>query len=185
MRREKVLCTFILLAVIAVDITSSMSLQPLWTYDSLDGGSARRKAAAYTQTSKPRVWFEPIVPVVERAKTVHALDLAATVIGRHDFTVYKSCYMNVSGRLSAGRLSLVSKFARAITWDWSHSEILLQTILQEKAWHRRGWQMEMLTRHRAVLFENNFAINRFFGFIVFLRKNCSYDGRYFAGRKTF
>jgi hypothetical protein len=34
-----------------------------------------------TQTSMPRVGFEPAIPVFERAKTVHALDRAATVIG--------------------------------------------------------------------------------------------------------
>jgi hypothetical protein len=33
-----------------------------------------------TQTSMPRVGFEPTTSVFERAKTVHALDLAATVI---------------------------------------------------------------------------------------------------------
>jgi hypothetical protein len=35
-----------------------------------------------TQTSMPRVAFEPTNPVFERAKTVHALDRAVTVIGR-------------------------------------------------------------------------------------------------------
>jgi hypothetical protein len=34
-----------------------------------------------TQTSMPQVEFEPTIPVFERAKTVHALDRAATVIG--------------------------------------------------------------------------------------------------------
>jgi hypothetical protein len=34
-----------------------------------------------TQTFIPRVGFEPTIPVFERAKTVHALNLAATVIG--------------------------------------------------------------------------------------------------------
>jgi hypothetical protein len=34
-----------------------------------------------TQTSMPRVELEPTTPVFERAKTVHALDWAATVIG--------------------------------------------------------------------------------------------------------
>jgi hypothetical protein len=34
-----------------------------------------------TQTSMPRVGFEPTIPVFERAKTVHALDRVATVIG--------------------------------------------------------------------------------------------------------
>jgi hypothetical protein len=33
------------------------------------------------QTSMPRVGFEPTIPVFVRAKTVHALDRAATVIG--------------------------------------------------------------------------------------------------------
>jgi hypothetical protein len=34
-----------------------------------------------TQTTMPRVGFEPTTPVFERAKTVHALGRAATVIG--------------------------------------------------------------------------------------------------------
>jgi hypothetical protein len=34
-----------------------------------------------TQTSIPRVEIEPTIPVCERAKTVHALDRAATLIG--------------------------------------------------------------------------------------------------------
>jgi hypothetical protein len=34
-----------------------------------------------TQTSMPRVGFETTIQVFERAKKVHALDLAATVIG--------------------------------------------------------------------------------------------------------
>jgi hypothetical protein len=33
-----------------------------------------------TQTSMPRVEFEPTTPVFEQAKTVHAVDRAATVI---------------------------------------------------------------------------------------------------------
>jgi hypothetical protein len=67
-----------------------MALQPFGPWplffsvsDSLDGGSARRKAATYagqqiqnkrTQPSMPRVGFEPTTPMFERAKTVHALD---------------------------------------------------------------------------------------------------------------
>jgi hypothetical protein len=52
----------------------------------LDGVSARRKAATYTQskriqTSSPQVVFEPTIPVFERAKTVHELDRVATVVG--------------------------------------------------------------------------------------------------------
>jgi hypothetical protein len=33
------------------------------------------------QTSMPSVGFEPTIPAFEQAKTVHALDLAVTVIG--------------------------------------------------------------------------------------------------------
>jgi hypothetical protein len=34
-----------------------------------------------THTSMPRVGFEPMIPVFERAETVHALDREPTVIG--------------------------------------------------------------------------------------------------------
>jgi hypothetical protein len=37
-----------------------------------------------TQTSIHRVSIEPTIPVFERAKTVHALDCAATVIGEQN-----------------------------------------------------------------------------------------------------
>jgi hypothetical protein len=36
-----------------------------------------------TQTSMPRMRFEPNIPVFERTKTIHDLDGAATVIGEH------------------------------------------------------------------------------------------------------
>jgi hypothetical protein len=62
--------------------------------DSLDERSAHRKAPTYiqdninteqkhTQTSMPWVGIEPTIPALERAKKVHALDRAATVIGSH------------------------------------------------------------------------------------------------------
>jgi hypothetical protein len=35
-----------------------------------------------TQTFMPQRGFEPTIPVFERAKTVHGLDCAGTVIGR-------------------------------------------------------------------------------------------------------
>jgi hypothetical protein len=35
------------------------------------------------QTSMSRVEFEPTIPVFQRAKTVHGLDRAATLIGRY------------------------------------------------------------------------------------------------------
>jgi hypothetical protein len=52
----------------------------------LDGGSGSRKPATYTQnkstqTSIRSVEFEPTIIVFERAKIVHVLDRAATVIG--------------------------------------------------------------------------------------------------------
>jgi hypothetical protein len=37
------------------------------------------------QTSMPRAGFKPKIQVFERAKTVHALDLAATVIGQINY----------------------------------------------------------------------------------------------------
>jgi hypothetical protein len=54
----------------------------------LDGGSARRKASTYTQNKRIKIFmlrvvFQPTSPVFKRAKTVHALDRAATVIGLH------------------------------------------------------------------------------------------------------
>jgi hypothetical protein len=40
-----------------------------------------------TQTSIPRVGFEPTIPVFERAKTIHALDGVTAVIGSNgDYT---------------------------------------------------------------------------------------------------
>jgi hypothetical protein len=43
-----------------------------------------------TQTSMPRVGFEPVILVFKRAKTVHALDRAATVLGKEHFYMTKS-----------------------------------------------------------------------------------------------
>jgi hypothetical protein len=39
-----------------------------------------------TRTSMPRVEFEPTIPMFERAKTVHALDCAATVMGNNGYS---------------------------------------------------------------------------------------------------
>jgi hypothetical protein len=56
----------------------------------LDGGSAGSKATTYTekktqnkctQISTFLVRFQPTISVFERAKTVHALERVATVIG--------------------------------------------------------------------------------------------------------
>jgi hypothetical protein len=57
-----------------------------WTRDQL----VARPLSAYrttqtrnkrTQIAMPQVGFEPTIPVFGRAKTIHALDLAATVVG--------------------------------------------------------------------------------------------------------
>jgi hypothetical protein len=59
-------------------------------HDSLDGRSARRKAAIYIgqhkenkrkQNSMLRVGFKPTTPVFERVDTFQALDCKATAIG--------------------------------------------------------------------------------------------------------
>jgi hypothetical protein len=42
-----------------------------------------------TQTSMSQVGFEPTIPAFERTKTGHALDGAATVIGKGVFRLYK------------------------------------------------------------------------------------------------
>jgi hypothetical protein len=41
----------------------------------------QHKQRMHTQTSMSQVGFEPPIPLVEWAKTVHALDRVATVIG--------------------------------------------------------------------------------------------------------
>jgi hypothetical protein len=63
-----------------------------------------------TQTSMPRMGFEPTIPMFEREKTVHALDRAATLIGfhpPHSLKIY-SCQVHHTVTLdmsSKGRLS--------------------------------------------------------------------------------
>jgi hypothetical protein len=44
-----------------------------------------------TQTSMPLVGFEPTIPAFERAKAVHGLDHAATVIGLSSVHVTENC----------------------------------------------------------------------------------------------
>jgi hypothetical protein len=51
-----------------------------------------------TQISMPRVEFEPMTPVFERAKAVHALDRAATVISRSSLLM---CHYDASLRYSS------------------------------------------------------------------------------------
>jgi hypothetical protein len=108
--------TLVLLKVQVFSINLSMALQSFvgsWLlfrvlnpihsrYNSLDGGSARRKAATYTQNNTNRInahrhtclgWdSNSRFPAFERAKTVHALDRAATVIGTA-FKYYEYIYI--------------------------------------------------------------------------------------------
>jgi hypothetical protein len=60
-----------------------------WTGDqpiarSLPAHTTAQTQNKCTQTFMPWVGFEPTITVLERAKTVHAVDRAATVIGRMD-----------------------------------------------------------------------------------------------------
>jgi hypothetical protein len=47
----------------------------------LSAHTGQHKQNKRTQTSMPQVGFEPTIPVFERAKTAHALDRAANVLG--------------------------------------------------------------------------------------------------------
>jgi hypothetical protein len=53
----------------------------------------QHKQNKHTQTSMPWMRFEPMIPVFKRAKTVHTLDLAATVIGINNYKRDKSLYL--------------------------------------------------------------------------------------------
>jgi hypothetical protein len=52
-----------------------------------------------TQTSTPRVGFEPTIPVFQRAKIVHALDRVATVIGNLIYSRHCSIFLDPSEAL--------------------------------------------------------------------------------------
>jgi hypothetical protein len=71
-------CFFSFLTLYTVGMTpwkgDQPVLRPLPTYRTTQSYNKR------TQTSMPRVGFEPTTPVFERAKVIHALDRAATVI---------------------------------------------------------------------------------------------------------
>jgi hypothetical protein len=81
----------------------------------LDGGSARSKATTYTgqhkqnkgrQTSMLSVGFESTISVFDQAKTVHALDRAATVIGIFNLLVGKYCLHTIKEETIFGELDL-------------------------------------------------------------------------------
>jgi hypothetical protein len=62
-----------------------------WTGDQPVPRPLPKHRTTQTQTSIPRVGFEPTIPVLERAKTVHALDRATTVIGFRGIHHLKFC----------------------------------------------------------------------------------------------
>jgi hypothetical protein len=49
--------------------------------------TGQHKQNKRTQKSMPQVGYKPTIPVFQRVKTFHALDRAATVIGK-----YRNCY---------------------------------------------------------------------------------------------
>jgi hypothetical protein len=65
-----------------------------------------------TQTSIPRVGFEPTIPVFERAKTVHALDRAATVIGCSFSKLDKNICVKINVQWNELLIQLCEKFLR-------------------------------------------------------------------------
>jgi hypothetical protein len=60
----------------------------------------------------PRVGFDLMIPVLERAKMVHALDLAATLIG--------SLYCFHAGHFVESRCVYRSQRAVALTLSWCY-----------------------------------------------------------------
>jgi hypothetical protein len=87
----------------------------------MDGGSARSKAATYTQnnidteTSMPLVGFEPTIAAFERAKIVHALDRAATMIGSNNNNNNNNTLLQGIGNMPALAFALLSETNITIT----------------------------------------------------------------------
>jgi hypothetical protein len=73
----------------------------------------RRYLHKHRQTYIPWVGFEPTIPVFERAKTVHALDRAATVIIRYSYNggKFRCNIRGVFFRMVANTSSDVACFA--------------------------------------------------------------------------
>jgi hypothetical protein len=72
------------------------------------------------QTSMPQVGFEPTIPVFERAKTVHALDRAATVIGALVSPFIKSIDLSTSNSVFT------------VHYEWAHLTFTVQTTALNK-----------------------------------------------------
>jgi hypothetical protein len=92
----------------------------------------------------PQVGFEPTIEMYERAKTVHALDLAATVIGKI-ITYWVSDCVGVKLGLNAVHQQFHTGLDDALYLVDSRTSILL-TIIPERdrrlKWMRPGWFAE-------------------------------------------
>jgi hypothetical protein len=65
-----------------------------WTRDQPVVRPLHTRKKKRTQTFMPWVGFEPTIPALKRANMVHALDRAASVIGKSLTTVPKICFVN-------------------------------------------------------------------------------------------
>jgi hypothetical protein len=123
--------------------------------DSLDGGSARHKAAINTNTSMPYVGFETTIPVFEGAKEFHVLDRAATVIGHRDNT-------SVNYDFKFCTQWAIRSFQLFTSWPTIHSPLFFNwyvdnaniklkffiVIQKSKSWWTRTGTMQCLRRKR-------------------------------------
>jgi hypothetical protein len=91
-------------------------LQGLYLY------TEKHKHNIRTQTSMPRVVFEPTTPVFERAKTVHALDCAATVT-----VILQSDTVNTPHCLAYGEwgflVALICQLCKKILTDTQYDKV--------------------------------------------------------------
>jgi hypothetical protein len=78
-----------------------------------------------TQISMPGVGFEPMTPVFERAKTVHAFDRAATVIGTRKIIVWDYLYVIIFLNVNVRKVMDVSQ--RSVIVASRHKETPLRS----------------------------------------------------------
>jgi hypothetical protein len=72
----------------------------------------------------PLVGLEPTIPVIEQAKTVHALDRAATVIGSINISI---CYLN-------------SLYTAHLLWEVDISKYFPPRIIKNMTLHVRPYK---------------------------------------------
>jgi hypothetical protein len=92
----------------------------------LNTGQHSHRISSYTnKTSIPWVGFEPTIPASERAKTVHALDRAATVTGIASTIVYLLSQVksyNLTSNVAVNYLPFLPRFG-----ELKGSNIVLKT----------------------------------------------------------